>query len=82
MSQQQKHTGIIGSVRLARWGIHWKVPTTMLSSYFVVVLLAVGNHLFYSALDGKIATHQSVSNIIKSQLAVGNCAIYKLMYAI
>jgi hypothetical protein len=61
MSHHQKQNKATDSVVPAQWGIHWGSPTKMISCYLMVVVLAAGNDLYFSALDGENATDQSVS---------------------
>lgn len=40
--------------RLKPSGTPWKVPSTILLSFFAAVCLALGHHLFYQSLDGTL----------------------------
>jgi hypothetical protein len=42
----------------AVWKIHWYMPTAMVCLLILGVFGAVSHHLFYSSLDGKVATNQ------------------------
>ncbi|KAF2194597.1 hypothetical protein K469DRAFT_744484 [Zopfia rhizophila CBS 207.26] len=39
-------------------GIHWKNPVLMLAFYALAVLCALGHHLLYQYLDGRVPDHQ------------------------
>jgi hypothetical protein len=41
--------------------VRWQSPTKMICCYIILVMLAVGHHLYYTRLDGQSATDQSVS---------------------
>lgn len=43
---------------LAQWHIHWTTPAIIASLFVAGVLGAVGHHLFYAHLDGKLALEQ------------------------
>ena len=39
--------------------IHWRAPATMLCSFLLGVLLAIGHHFFYLSRDGSVVRDQS-----------------------
>lgn len=41
-------------------GVHWKVPTIMAASLIVGVLFALGHHIFYSRLEGRIPDDKDI----------------------
>ena len=56
-------------------GIHYSTPAILLSSLLCGVAFAVGHHLFYSSLDGRPASTDSMFLHVSHQrfnLAVGN----------
>lgn len=59
--QKQNDTGSPIDIELAPGRVHWQSLTKMICCYIMLVMLAVGNHLYYTQLDGQLVTHQSVS---------------------
>lgn len=43
---------------IAEWHIHWTTPAIILSLFIAGVIAAVGHHLFYTNLNGQVATDQ------------------------
>lgn len=49
-------------------GLYWKAYTTMVSSLFCGMLLALGHHLFYNSLNGKpVGTPQHIIRMVTRQ---------------
>ncbi|KAK4459662.1 hypothetical protein QBC42DRAFT_299192 [Cladorrhinum samala] len=42
-----------------RWGLHWQAPSTMVAFFIFGVTMAVGHHLFYKRLEGKLVVGTS-----------------------
>jgi hypothetical protein len=47
--------------RYAQWGVHWKLPSLMIGSYGLAVLIALGHHLLYKSLHGQQVVNQEVN---------------------
>jgi hypothetical protein len=43
---------------IAEWHIHWTTPAIIMSLFIAGVVAAVGHHLFYTKLNGQVATDQ------------------------
>lgn len=41
---------------LARWGIHWRTPSTMAILFLCGIIFALGHHFYYNSLDGEFNT--------------------------
>ncbi|TGO45562.1 hypothetical protein BCON_0382g00040 [Botryotinia convoluta] len=60
---------------MTRNKIYWVTPLTIILSFFTGVLLAIVHHLFYSHLNGTLASDQSIIKIVSKQqfsIAIGN----------
>ena len=61
---------------LSHNAIHWRAPTTIIVTFVFGLVCAIGHHIFYSSLDGKLVDNELSSQQIN--IAIGTAFAFLL----